>query len=102
MAAIRPIPSLVLCVRLNCCECIIGSVVPIFLRVTFVISKILPVPAVYTMTISIKVLINGVAMPLRLTIQAFSEGPWSDAATLTVENPERVADGGCFVACDND
>ena len=55
-----------------------------------------------TMIISIKVLINGVPMPLRLTIQAFSDGAWRDAATLTVENPERVADGRCLVAYDSD
>lgn len=55
-----------------------------------------------TMIISIKVLIKGVPMPLRLTIQAFSDGAWRDAATLTVENPERVADGRCLVAYDGD
>ncbi|WP_434770987.1 type II toxin-antitoxin system HipA family toxin [Pseudomonas entomophila] len=41
-------------------------------------------------------------MPLELTIQAFSEGAWSDAALLTVGHPERVADGTCFVAYDSD
>jgi len=54
------------------------------------------------MIISIQMLINGMHMSLRLTIQAFSDGAWSDAATLTVDNPERVADGGCLVAYDND
>lgn len=46
-------------------------------------------------------LINGVAMPFRLTIQAFSDGAWREAATLSVENPERVADGSCLVAYDD-
>ncbi|MFK3770685.1 type II toxin-antitoxin system HipA family toxin [Pseudomonas putida] len=55
-----------------------------------------------TMIISTQMLINGVAMPLKLTIQAFSDGAWGDAATLTVENPERVADGRCLVAYDSD
>lgn len=41
-------------------------------------------------------------MALRLTIQVFSDGAWSDAATLTVENPERVAEGECLVAYDLD
>ncbi|WP_236707472.1 hypothetical protein [Pseudomonas sp. Leaf58] len=54
------------------------------------------------MIISIEILINGVVMPLRLTTQAFSDGAWRDAATLTVENPERVADGRCLVAYDGD
>lgn len=52
--------------------------------------------------IGIQILINGVAMPLRITIQAFSDGAWSDAATLTVANPVRVADGRCLVAYDDD
>lgn len=43
-----------------------------------------------------------VGMPLRITIQAFYDGAWSDAATLTVANPERVADGRCLVAYDDD
>nr|WP_225780307.1 HipA domain-containing protein [Pseudomonas sp. Marseille-Q3773] len=41
-------------------------------------------------------------MPLRITIQAFYDGAWSDAASLTVANPERVADGRCLVAYDDD
>ena len=65
------------------------------------IGKILPVPAVRTRLIGIKMLINGVAMPFRLTIQAFSDGAWREAATLSVENPERVADGSCLVAYDD-
>lgn len=60
----------------------------------------MPVSAVRTMLISIQMLINSVAMALRLTIQALSDGAWCDAATLTVENPERVADGMCLVAYD--
>ena len=42
-----------------------------------------------------------VGMPLRITIQAFYDGAWSDAASLTVANPERVADGRCLVAYDD-
>ncbi|MCE0904413.1 HipA domain-containing protein [Pseudomonas putida] len=75
---------------------------PVLSVLKLLISKILPIPAMRTMIISIKVLINGVPMPLRLTIQAFSDGAWRDAATLTVENPERVADGRCLVAYDGD
>jgi len=41
-------------------------------------------------------------MPLKLVIQAFFEGTWADAATLTFENPERVAEGACLVAYDDD
>ncbi|WP_258198629.1 type II toxin-antitoxin system HipA family toxin [Pseudomonas entomophila] len=54
------------------------------------------------MLISIQMLIEGVVMPLKLTVQAFADGVWNDAAVLTVENPERVADGMCFVAYDSD
>lgn len=54
------------------------------------------------MIISIKVLIESAMMPLKLTIQAFFNGAWSDAAVLTVGNPARVADGMCFVAYDSD
>ncbi|GEM_PF-28203 len=83
-------------------EYVTGSAVPILPGPELVISKPLPVYAVLTMIISIQILINGMAMPLRVTIQAFSDGAWSDAATLTVENPERVADGRCLVAYDGD
>ncbi|MFG0415032.1 hypothetical protein [Pseudomonas sp. zjy_8] len=65
------------------------------------IGKILPVPFVRTNLIGIQMRINGIAMPLRLTIQAFSDGAWREAATLTVVNPERVADGSCLVAYDD-
>ncbi|MBF8766439.1 HipA domain-containing protein [Pseudomonas putida] len=41
-------------------------------------------------------------MPLRLVIQAFYEGTWTDAATLTVENPAHVAEGASLVAYDDD
>ncbi|NIF28525.1 HipA domain-containing protein [Pantoea sp. Tr-811] len=75
---------------------------PVVLVPKPLISILLLVSSLCTTIISIKVPINGVAMPLRLTIQAFSDGAWSDAATLTVENPERVDDGGCLVAYDND
>ena len=76
--------------------------VPVFPVQQLLISIVLPVYAMCPMLISIKVLIEGMPMPLRLTIQAFSEGAWSDAATLTVENPERVAEGRCLVAYDSD
>ena len=74
---------------------------PVLSVLKLLISKILPITAMRTMIISIKVLINGVPMPLRLTIQAFSDGAWREVATLSVENPERVADGSCLVAYDD-
>ncbi|MBK4988883.1 type II toxin-antitoxin system HipA family toxin [Pseudomonas sp. S36] len=41
-------------------------------------------------------------MSLRITIQAFSNGAWHDAATLSVQNPARVEEGMSFVAYDTD
>ncbi|MGG6351273.1 hypothetical protein [Pseudomonas putida] len=52
------------------CECIIGSVVPVLPVLKLLIGKILPIPVVRTSLIGIQMLINGVAMPLRLTIRA--------------------------------
>jgi len=45
-------------------------VVPVLPVLKLLIGKILPVPAVRTSFIGIQILINGVAMPLRLTILA--------------------------------
>lgn len=41
-------------------------------------------------------------MPEHLTIQTYCDGGWHDAATLTVENTARVADGSCSIAYDVD
>jgi len=74
-------------------------VVPVLPVLKLLIGKILPVPAVHTSLISIQMLINGAAMPLRLTIRAslMVHGARQRHSQLRTE---RVADGSCLVAYD--
>lgn len=50
-----------------------------FFHLKLLISSILPVYALYSMVIGISMLIKGVDMPFRLTIQAFAGGAGSRA-----------------------
>ncbi|SDN65763.1 type II toxin-antitoxin system HipA family toxin [Pseudomonas jinjuensis] len=39
-------------------------------------------------------------MPEQITIQTYVDGQWHDALVLTVDNPQKVANGACSVAYD--